>query len=408
MRMSFRLKLYSLIFYVLLWGPPAGLDRDRGVEASLQGKIDLIQISIIAFWIILGLIILTKILVLVKYNSQIFKHIIKYTPNKLYILYSIICISSFFYSINPYFTLYNSIKVFFGFIFVFLFGLEVLRENKGLNYILKIIYNYSILYVLYTFLMSIFDPQKVAFISDTGFYRIIGGWPFEPTYGREAAYILFYNLLVVKGKNMPKINLIILFISIYLIALSQTRTLYLSILIFTFIQIFYLKTKSSRLKLFVLVIIVILMLFFNSEWFYAYIVRNTQSLTTLSGRLNVWQFAYEKFLENPIFGYGYIAGNRYIAVLSNTGFGDVHNNYLGVMLGVGILGFVPICLLLLSINLKLLKLARKNEKHSTFFLYFSVISLIWGYQHFEIMFVLTLFYSFLHNRIKTKNSVLRL
>jgi len=68
------------------------------------------------------------------------------------------------------------------------------------------------------------------------------------------------------------------------------------------------------------------------------------SLLELTGRLQYWQSSIAAFSLHPWTGYGFGAGGRFVA-LSAIGEGtrsNVHNGYLEALMGVGILGFIPL------------------------------------------------------------------
>lgn len=67
-------------------------------------------------------------------------------------------------------------------------------------------------------------------------------------------------------------------------------------------------------------------------------------LTSLTGRVGWWQAALEAWTAHPWTGYGYGAGGRFVA-LANIGRGrtsHLHSGYLEALIGVGILGVLPL------------------------------------------------------------------
>jgi len=63
----------------------------------------------------------------------------------------------------------------------------------------------------------------------------------------------------------------------------------------------------------------------------------------LSGRLILWQWAWESFQNHPLFGVGFGIGSRYMFAQGTGGFGadisSAHNGFLEVLLGTGLMGF---------------------------------------------------------------------
>jgi O-antigen ligase len=69
-------------------------------------------------------------------------------------------------------------------------------------------------------------------------------------------------------------------------------------------------------------------------------------LTNFTGRLPWWQAALEAWGQHPWTGYGYCVGGRFVS-LSDIGRSDVsnlHNGYLEALIGVGLIGVIPLLL----------------------------------------------------------------
>lgn len=67
------------------------------------------------------------------------------------------------------------------------------------------------------------------------------------------------------------------------------------------------------------------------------------SLDTLTGRTTIWAAAVAAWVKEPITGYGYGAGSRFVALASigKDELTHAHNGFLETLLGVGLLGFIP-------------------------------------------------------------------
>ena len=79
----------------------------------------------------------------------------------------------------------------------------------------------------------------------------------------------------------------------------------------------------------------------------AYLSRgeDVDSLQTMSGRTVMWQAAWRSILDQPWIGLGYGVGGRSLFLTVLAGFGTsmstLHNGFLEVLTGVGLLGFMP-------------------------------------------------------------------
>jgi O-antigen ligase len=67
------------------------------------------------------------------------------------------------------------------------------------------------------------------------------------------------------------------------------------------------------------------------------------SLDTLTGRTTFWAAGVRAWLAEPITGYGFGAGGRFVALKSIGAdqFTHLHNGFLEALTGVGLLGFIP-------------------------------------------------------------------
>jgi O-antigen ligase len=68
--------------------------------------------------------------------------------------------------------------------------------------------------------------------------------------------------------------------------------------------------------------------------------QSVQQAESLTGRLEWWQFAWQKFLEHPWTGYGAFAGGRFV-VLESLGLSatpDLHSSVVETLVGTGFLG----------------------------------------------------------------------
>jgi O-antigen ligase len=70
---------------------------------------------------------------------------------------------------------------------------------------------------------------------------------------------------------------------------------------------------------------------------------------SLSGRLNWWEFGWKQILKSPWVGFGAYTGRfQVLAKLGEVDTSSVHNTFLEVVVGVGIVGLVPLLVVLLG------------------------------------------------------------
>ena len=68
--------------------------------------------------------------------------------------------------------------------------------------------------------------------------------------------------------------------------------------------------------------------------------QSQELFTSLSGRTQGWESAWALFLESPIVGHGFVAAAR-VDILGAAGASTLHGAVFDVLVGVGLLGFIP-------------------------------------------------------------------
>lgn len=105
-----------------------------------------------------------------------------------------------------------------------------------------------------------------------------------------------------------------------------------------------------RRSAFLLVLLPVSMVALSQVWgtVWRAINRNAlYDLRTLTGRLDWWLAAIDTWWQHPWTGYGFGAGGRFVALSSiEVRTSNVHNGYLEALIGVGLLGFIPFCVII--------------------------------------------------------------
>jgi O-antigen ligase len=67
------------------------------------------------------------------------------------------------------------------------------------------------------------------------------------------------------------------------------------------------------------------------------------SLATLTGRTTLWAAGWDAFMAQPVTGYGFGAGSRFVALraIGKDYLTHIHNGFLEALIGVGLVGFIP-------------------------------------------------------------------
>lgn len=125
--------------------------------------------------------------------------------------------------------------------------------------------------------------------------------------------------------------------------LAQSRTSLMGFFAALLVYLFF----DRRFKLLALVAVISLLTFVFtgfSDVAEQYVVRgqSTQLMTSLSGRTQGWEAAWQSFLESPITGHGYAAAARVEILGTGSGAAStLHGAVFDVLVGVGLLGLIP-------------------------------------------------------------------
>ena len=126
--------------------------------------------------------------------------------------------------------------------------------------------------------------------------------------------------------------------------LAQTRSAIIGFLVGLVLVLYF----SKRLGMIAVLGIAALLLASLTGWGtfvneYLHRGQSTQLVDSLSGRLDWWELGWAEFLKHPWTGVGaYTSRFEVLAKLGDLETSTIHNSYLEVLLGVGILGLIPL------------------------------------------------------------------
>ncbi|OGX15732.1 MAG: hypothetical protein A2166_03130 [Omnitrophica WOR_2 bacterium RBG_13_41_10] len=106
---------------------------------------------------------------------------------------------------------------------------------------------------------------------------------------------------------------------------------------------------------------------FIKQYFMDYI--RSENIPILGGRLNIWPVALDSIIDKPIFGYGFgvedkILGLKNVIFLKQHAGISAHNSYLGMLLQLGLFGFIIFFIPLFMLLFKELFLRQEGEATS--------------------------------------------
>ena len=185
------------------------------------------------------------------------------------------------------------------------------------------------------------------------------------TFAAILGVIALSRLLPIAGGKGDRVWwLLLLGASSVTMVFSQTRSAIAGFLFGAFLILLFSKRMGvSALLSFVVAPLLVLSSVGGMVWAFLERGQDVQQLETLSSRADWWSFAWQKFLDRPLMGFGAYAAGRF-AVLAQHGLGGtstMHSDYLEMIVGTGIWGLIPFLIALIGVWWFLIRYLR----HST-------------------------------------------
>jgi O-antigen ligase len=341
----------SLLFLALMSGPPKF--RDRDLEASLEGAIDLVVVIHIAVWTCGGLWVLARL-----YPAAVRRGVFP-SINPAQVIGALFIISltfSLWESPGILLTAFivGQFAVMLGFTWVFThrFGASACLRHLFIGVSVLALTTVALVFLVPGLMISdtnfVFGVTRVSgdLIADTGSMAVIG--------------------LVLCLSSMPPLRGAMFWgaLSLFgaLLAASRTRSAYVALL--AFLVIGFIHGKRLRVRKLVLPIAAVALSVFLMDAFSStveYLVRERESVETMSDRIPLWQHLTSVVMrEAPITGLGYYAASRVVAPQYNPALGNAHSVFFEVLIGGGILGaalYLALCASLVWFAAHLLRIA---------------------------------------------------
>lgn len=303
----------------------------------------------------------------------------------LYLLFILVCVISCFIALEP-FTSIDRVKTLFLY-FILIFTL--------INYI----DNYDKLEKLITYFICSGVISSIIILFGTGlsqmhtFGKILGNKNTMSVIIGMTVVFSFYFILY-KEKNIYIYPAII---TLIVVLLTRSRTGFVLVMVNVFLLICFLDRIDFKKKIkYIILIILALFLFYyltaNVPFLYKIVGKRWEhvihffrgigtSEKSILVRAQMIKFGFKMFQEKPIFGYGI---NNYKVLFKNA-FGIrrySHNNYIELLVGVGIVGLISYYLMYFKIMFELIKVKSKSLKNYRYlFLSLLISILIIGYSN---------------------------
>ncbi len=348
-RLVARLTWWHVLWAVLF--ASALVFRERSVNQIDSNPLDAWAIYRISLDMIVGITLLTRLVLRrPSFGGSIFRGLLGAMT-----VFALICMVSTLWSVYPAWTLFKAGEYLLG---LALLGaiLETVKSVKDF----KSLFNWT--WLLYGLLLvsvwvgAILWPEpalhpiglpKDALLG----VRLSGVLPLQSAEGVGIYAAMLGLICVCRLMPMKEIKrgstwyFPILAACIITMVLSQTRMAVGGFLL----GVFLILLLSKRLRLGAVMTFMVgplLLLTGVGSIIWAFLKRgeNLQALDSLSSRIVWWKFAWQKFLERPLLGFGAYAGGRF-EVMAKLGMGEtssLHSDYMGVIVGTSIWGLIPL------------------------------------------------------------------
>ncbi|MCM8807624.1 MAG: O-antigen ligase family protein [Candidatus Omnitrophica bacterium] len=258
---------------------------------------------------------------------------------------------------------------------------KIFNTKESLNYAREGINWACICLVAISLIVTIFSPSFRTYTQKSEFIIMrAGGLVYNAQQLSPYIVMSFIFILHKLFCNKKKKKYILLILVILTMAfLTGSRTALSSIIFsaFIFMLLFNNKTRNYMLLLssiFIINIILELMQIgvldedlFNPvyKFYEKYFLReDPKDLYTFGYRLYMWEYGFSKFLESPLLGHGTHNIGEFVSPVK---FGSIqeefmaHNGFIKVLTETGLLGFIPLLIIIISAIFKAIKKIKKSS-----------------------------------------------
>jgi O-antigen ligase len=320
----------------------------RVAASSLLGEMDFKHLQRLIF-LSIAIILLAGSFFIKRYHKDS-DSFLEWNPITVYLFYTLFCITSTIWSKGTIATLGKSIEMLIGCLIVLITMYkknQLFRLRRMFNWFVLI---YSVL-TIFAFLGALIYPESYS----TGPHRVTAPWfsGNAASYSAVLVSIVFLARSLRKNQNINQKLLygflysLFSFISIY----AAGRTAIILWGICSLVVLTLLKPKIS-LVIIIPVSALITYTYFNVIFEYLLRGQSANEILKLSGRLVLWKLGIVALMNKFLIGYGFGVGSRTLFYQFGTvGYSEtisgIHNGFLEVALGTGIIGF---CLWISSIS----------------------------------------------------------
>lgn len=320
-----------------LWGPPAFRSADDVSTGQLvRGGVDAaakFQLGVTA--ILVGLVLVLFAVSVVRGHVAVPRLCLR-RSGLAYILYVALALLSVTYSSLPLYTAYKAIQLATVILLVCWYVADPQSPWYAGIRLLVLFYVIVTAYNVGAFAMGV---ESV--LSSSG--RLVGGGVFAPDYGTAGlvTYLGGLSLILFGGRTRSTmLGVLLAGLGGYTAYLSGTRSIILPGFVFSLLLLVLLTIRQSRRWL-VLAIFVGFTTAVAVGWteLFDVLLRRGEGLATLSGRTVIWQRYADYWRDAPLFGHGYAAASRLVALETGTKT-TAHSDIWQVLVSLGGVGLL--------------------------------------------------------------------
>jgi len=271
--------------------------------------------------------ILLNIWIIIKNNNIVNKSI---KETKCFFYYTIFCLFSIFWSITG-----NA-----GFTSIIAKGSEILTSFLAISIVLYKIkdINYCVIYILYITTIAALSGGLAQGFLHTNSYSVSGMIGFIISLGIKRIY------------NPQYINYFII-ANLFCLIMGTSSGSYIAA-ICALLILFSTNKKGINLALTIFVMLISYLMYkFAADIIYNLVFygHSTEAIEGGTGRYEVWGQFIEGWKSSPWLGYGYIVGERNLALMGGMEhIFSAHNGYLSILVNTGIIGSLIFSIFLLK------------------------------------------------------------
>ena len=272
---------------------------------------------------------------------------LRFHPISFFLIYICIGIISTSWSASPIGTLAKSGEVFLG-VFIVFKTLNSIDNTYRLRRLINLLIIFHSIVLTYAALGYFIFPDSFSYPVNGLLSRRLEMHFFSAdSVSNYSAFlaVTFLGRYLTPDNPKPNSNtyLLLYFYFIFILILGQGRTGMGILILGTFIL--FLITRTLLTVLVSPILLSGIIYFFSGPLTTLFLRgQDNEMLFSLTGRTDLWKWAWQSYLDDPVLGKGFGVGSRVVFSSNTAGFPDnistVHNGFLEVLLGVGTVGFI--------------------------------------------------------------------